>query len=116
MPFFGLNFTNNRLRTNNHLHPLYPLSTTPLDKAETKVIYDLQSTKPVKTQAANQANYSTLSPKRAELYKFFQKNIDEPVYLKRGAPDKALFLVTVAGTIVGLIWSFKIVYDLAQKK
>ena len=118
MPFYQYNGFLSRITESKSLQPLYPLSATPLSKVDPpKVIYDTIHTKPVSTAApagsagmstSTKYTKSTLDPKRLELYRFYQKNIHEPVFLKRGTPDKILFAFTAIGIGISTLISFSL--------
>ena len=118
MPIYQFNSFSNRLGESNHLQPLYPLSTNPLSKSEPpKMIYDSIKTKPARiSPPVASAQMSTLHPKMLKKYKFYQKNLETPVYLIRGTPDKILFGITCAGVAAGVVYGMGVLYSMAFKK
>ncbi len=106
-----------RLKESSQLQPLYPISTNPLNKLNPpKMIWDSIKTKPLKTTSTSSAAFSTLDPKLIAKYKKFQTNLEKPVYLMGGTPDKILFGITCALVAAGVIQSLKLFYDMASPK
>ncbi|XP_014229469.1 uncharacterized protein LOC106654213 [Trichogramma pretiosum] len=105
------------LPSQTHLQPLHPTSLLPVDKADPpKMIWDSIKTKTLKTAPLSAASFSTLDPKLLAKYKKFQANVEKPVFLMGGPPDKILFGATCAIVVVGVAQCFKLFYDMANPK
>ncbi|XP_051156019.1 uncharacterized protein LOC127278363 [Leptopilina boulardi] len=113
MPFFKFSHLTGRLTENNRLIPLNPIKPIPLESAEIPVIkYDTIKTQAVKsapatgTQKTN-SEYGRLHPKNHALMKTLQADLEAPVFLARGAPDKILFGITFALVVGGVLESLR---------
>ncbi|XP_003426168.1 uncharacterized protein LOC100115623 isoform X2 [Nasonia vitripennis] len=92
-------------------------STDPLNKLNPpNMIWDSIKTKTLKTTSTSSAAFSTLDPKLIAKYKKFQANLEKPVYLMGGTPDKILFGITCVLVAAGVIKSLKLCYDMANPK
>ncbi|XP_076239374.1 cytochrome c oxidase subunit 7A2-like, mitochondrial [Calliopsis andreniformis] len=99
MSFHEFNPFSGRLRRSTQSQSLSPVLPRPLQSAEVPVmIYDTIKTKPVGAKST-QGNYSTLSPKMAELYKKYQADLSKPSYLLAGKRDKIMYAITIALTV-----------------
>ncbi|XP_058810183.1 uncharacterized protein LOC131675272 [Phymastichus coffea] len=117
MPFYQFNSSTGRLKKSAYLQPLYPTSTHPLNKKELlEMIWDSIKTKPLRTISPSSMGFSTLNPKMLAKYKKFQVNVEKPVYLMGGSPDKILFTTTCILVVAGVAQCLKLFYDMANPK
>ncbi|XP_043480208.1 cytochrome c oxidase subunit 7A-related protein, mitochondrial-like [Leptopilina heterotoma] len=124
MPFFKFSHFTGRLTENNRLLPLNPIKPVPLDTAEVPPIrFDTVKTQAAKSAApssaggssvANNPDYARLNPKNHAFMKKLQADLEAPVYLAKGTPDKILFGITVAIVVIASFESFRFLWRKAN--
>ncbi|XP_033231053.1 uncharacterized protein LOC117182120 [Belonocnema kinseyi] len=129
MPFHQFSHFTGRLRQSNQLLPLYPIPPVPLQSSEPpQMMFETIKTKPVQAAAAGSAGSAGsaasklndfgphVSPKNREFMRKLQSDLEAPVFLAKGLPDKILFGITVALVTVGMIESIRFIYLRATKR
>ncbi|XP_076174266.1 uncharacterized protein LOC143150110 [Ptiloglossa arizonensis] len=115
MSFHEFNPVTSRLKESTRPQPLYPVSPRPLKNIENPVMfYDSIKTKPVKTMLNRQAEYSTLSPRMATLYKKFQRDLTIPSYLLAGTRDVIIIRSLWVGTMASFAYSMCKLYEISK--
>ncbi|XP_043271016.1 uncharacterized protein [Venturia canescens] len=112
MPSYQFNHFTGRLRESTHFQPLYPISATPLHSADPpKMIYDTIKTKPATAGSARSWSSTVqegkLPEKMLKTMVAYQKDVEAPIFLIKGTPDKIMFGMSCVGLAITMGMAFE---------